>query len=152
MTLIAGVFFLSLVSVITFSVKPVCSSTSSRYVIPSSMLTKTTVPFTSEIIRALYGSHLQITSPFLSFVLLLTNNSEPYGILVFIITIPVFSSVILSSADRPTTITLVFPSSPFFSIVLNSSISNKPFPFALMSETSAMFEAVPPTWNVLSVS
>ena len=74
---IAGLFFLSRDSMITFSVNPVCSSTSSRYVIFSMMPSKTTFPETSEMITALYGSHLQITSPFLIFVSPETINSEP---------------------------------------------------------------------------
>ena len=66
--------------------------------------------------------------------------------------IPVFSSVIFNSAERPTTITCFEPSEFLRSIVLNSSISNLPFAFAFKSEISAMFDAVPPTWNVRSVN
>ena len=74
---IAGDFFLSRDSMITFSVKPVCSSTSSRKVMFSMIPSKTTLPATSPMMRALYGSHLQITSPFLILVLFLTMRSDP---------------------------------------------------------------------------
>ena len=72
--------------------------------------------------------------------------------LAFITTIPVLSSVILISADLPTTIERIEPSTFAFSIVRSSSISNLPFAFALMSEISATLDAVPPTWKVRSVN
>ena len=72
--------------------------------------------------------------------------------LVVITVIPVFSSEIFNSAERPTTINLVEPSEFFFSIVLNSSISNLPFAFAFKSEISVVFDAVPPTWKVRNVN
>jgi hypothetical protein len=74
---IAGFFFLSLDSVITFSVNPVCSSTSSRNVIPSITLSKTILPFASVMITALYGSHLQIKSSFFIFLPFLMLIDDP---------------------------------------------------------------------------
>ena len=68
------------------------------------------------------------------------------------ITMPVFSSTMRISPERPTTMVLTVPSVPLWSMVRNSSNSIRPATFALMSELSAMFEAVPPTWNVRSVS
>ena len=64
--LMIGFLVLSLDSVITFSRKPVCSSNSSRYVTPSITFSKATLPSYSEIITALYGSHSQTRSPFLT--------------------------------------------------------------------------------------
>ncbi|MNE31075.1 hypothetical protein D3C80_1246230 [compost metagenome] len=65
---------------------------------------------------------------------------------------PVLGSVIFNSAERPTTIVFVSPSEPLRVIVRNSSISNLPAAFAFKSDSSAMFDAVPPTWNVRSVN
>ena len=67
-------------------------------------------------------------------------------------TMPVFSSVMRNSAERPTTITRSVPSAFLRSIVRISSISSLPFAFALRSEISAMLDAVPPTWKVRSVN
>jgi hypothetical protein len=81
-----------------------------------------------------------------------TTNSDPYGIFVFINTIPVFSSVIFNSAERPTTTTLEVPSLFFFSIVRSSSISSLPEALAFKSDSLPVFEAVPPTWKVRKVN
>jgi hypothetical protein len=60
----AGVRLRSRVSVITFSRKPVCSSLSSRKVVPSITSWKRTTPSTSLTITELYGSQEAITAPF----------------------------------------------------------------------------------------
>ena len=59
-----GTFDLSLESVMIFSVRPVASSVSARYVMPSITSLKRSVPAYSVTITALNGSHLAMRSPF----------------------------------------------------------------------------------------
>ena len=61
-------------------------------------------------------------------------------------------SVNLSSPALPITIFSIVPSSLVLATVLNSSISITPSDLADNSAWSAILEAVPPTWNVLSVN
>ncbi len=61
----AGIFVLSFVSITTFSRWPVCSSASSRNVIPSMIFSNLSVPAISATTTLLNGSHVQRISPFL---------------------------------------------------------------------------------------
>ncbi len=73
--------------------------------------------------------------------------------MLFVATVtPVFSSIIFISEDLDTTITSLSPLAPVVSTTLSSSISSLPSPLALISFSSAMLAAVPPTWKVLSVN
>ncbi len=73
----AGVTLRSRVSVMTFSRKPVCSSDSSRKVVPSTMSWKRTVPPCSATMTELYGSHDATRSPFSTVVPSFTTTSAP---------------------------------------------------------------------------
>src|SRR5258708_34774506 len=113
-TCITGFLVLSLVSIITFSRCPVCSSDSSRKVIPSKTASNFATPPNSEIITALYGSHEQILSPRLILLPSFTYRYAPYGILLVTITLLVPCSTIRNSPERPST-TSTTPSSVLYS-------------------------------------
>ena len=67
-------------------------------------------------------------------------------------TIFVFASTMRISAERPITTFTICPSLFLRLTVFNSSISIIPSYFASCLEDAAVFEAVPPTWNVRNVN
>ena len=65
---------------------------------------------------------------------------------------PDFGSTSLTSAVRPITMVESFPCSSLPVTVLSSSISRIPSNLATSFDSSAVLEAVPPTWKVRRVS
>ena len=65
---------------------------------------------------------------------------------------PVFASTIRTSVERPITTLALVPSALIRSTVRNSSISAIPSYLAIKLDDAAVFDAVPPTWNVRNVN